>query len=316
MRWCATCWPTTCRRPIAAPSTRGSPRSWRPETQIRSRSPGTGWRRTRRDRPWRGWSGPARHSAGCTRSGTPQPRFAGPSTRTAARCVDRVAVLERLAECSELSGAIGEAARTWETAAAMRSASGDTAASAQDRRRRARALEVQGRWKRAVDARLAAAEAFAAAGAAAESAVERLAAAAHLRSAASFSAALEILAVARADAVAAERPDLEARAMGLEGNVLARMGQAEAGLELVRRGLSRCARRRRRRRGRGALPAPRRLARARRALRVGARRLCARGRRTAGPSRSSRSPSCAWPAWPSCCGRRASGPRPSGHAGT
>ncbi|MGZ6259514.1 MAG: helix-turn-helix transcriptional regulator [Candidatus Limnocylindrales bacterium] len=151
---------------------------------------------------------------------------------------DRVAVLERLAECSELSGALGEASRTWEAAAVMRSANGDAAAAAQDQRRRARALEVQGRWKRAIEARLASAEAFAASGATAEAAVERLAAAAHLRSAASFSAALEVLAAARPDAAAADRPDLEARAMGLEGNILARMGQADAGLELVRRGLA------------------------------------------------------------------------------
>ena len=151
---------------------------------------------------------------------------------------DRVAILERLAECSELSGAIGEASRTWETAAAMRSANGDGAAAAQDRRRLARALEVQGRWKRAIEARLAAADAFDASGAAADAAIERLAAATHLRSAASFSAAREILALAQRDATAAERPDLEARVMGLEGNVLARMGQTEAGLELVRRGLT------------------------------------------------------------------------------
>jgi DNA-binding CsgD family transcriptional regulator/tetratricopeptide (TPR) repeat protein len=152
---------------------------------------------------------------------------------------DRVTVLERLAECSELAGATVEAARSWGTAAAARFELGDDLAAAQDERRRARALEVQGRWKRAVEARLEAARAFAAGGALAEAALERLAAAAHLRSAASFGAALEIVGIARADAVAAGRPDLEARAMGLEGNVLARMGQAEAGLELVRHGLSR-----------------------------------------------------------------------------
>ena len=153
--------------------------------------------------------------------------------------VDRVGVLERYAECSELSGAIGEAARTWETAAALRSAGRDEPAAAQDQRRRARSLEMQGRWRRAIEARLAAARGFSASGMTGDAAVERLAAAAHLRSAASFTAALDVLAEATRDATAAGRPDLEARAMGLEGNVLARMGESDRGLDLVRRGLAR-----------------------------------------------------------------------------
>ena len=119
---------------------------------------------------------------------------------------DRVTVLERLAESSELAGATVEAARSWGTAAAARFELGDDLAAAQDERRRARALEVQGRWKRAVEARLEAARGFAAGGALAEAALERLVAAAHLRSAASFGAALEIVAIARTDAVAAGRP--------------------------------------------------------------------------------------------------------------
>ncbi|HEY6014020.1 MAG TPA: hypothetical protein VIU37_08430, partial [Candidatus Limnocylindrales bacterium] len=152
---------------------------------------------------------------------------------------DRVGVLERFAECSELSGAIGESARAWAAAAEARAAAGDEGAAAGDQRRRARALEVQGRWKRAIEARLAAAAGFSGIGAAADAAVERLAAATHLRSAASFSAALEVLSFALEDAMAAGRPDLEARAMGLKGNVLARLGETELGLELVRAGLAR-----------------------------------------------------------------------------
>ena len=79
--------------------------------------------------------------------------------------------------------------------------------------------------------------AFEAAGLPAESAIERLTAASHLRSAASFTASLELLAVTHALAVEAGRSDLEARALGLEGNVRARMGDATEGLPLVRRGL-------------------------------------------------------------------------------
>jgi DNA-binding NarL/FixJ family response regulator len=79
--------------------------------------------------------------------------------------------------------------------------------------------------------------AFAAAGQPAEAAVERLAAAAHLRSAASFPAALETLAAARPDAEVSGRADLLLRIDGLRGNVLSRMGRTREGLATVRASL-------------------------------------------------------------------------------
>jgi DNA-binding CsgD family transcriptional regulator/tetratricopeptide (TPR) repeat protein len=146
-------------------------------------------------------------------------------------------VIEHLAECLELSGGLSEAARTWETATAARAADDRPDLAGEDQRRRARVLEVQGRWVPAIEARLAAVAAFEAAGLPAEAATERLAAAAHLRSAADFTAALALLDLARAEAREAGRVDLEARTIGLQGNVLARMGRADDGLALVRRGL-------------------------------------------------------------------------------
>jgi DNA-binding CsgD family transcriptional regulator len=149
-----------------------------------------------------------------------------------------VDVVERLASSLELAGGLGEAARTWETAAAARATDGRPDLAGEDQRRRARVLEVQGRWARAIEARLAAVAEFEAAGRPAEAATERLASAAHLRSAADFTAALGLLDLARTDADAAGRVDLEARAIGLKGNVLARMGRADEGLPLVRQGLT------------------------------------------------------------------------------
>ena len=149
-----------------------------------------------------------------------------------------VDVLERLAACLELSGSLSEAARSWETAAGARAAGGRPDLAAEAQRRRARVLEVQGRWAWAIEARLAAVTAFEAAGCPAEAATERLAAAAHLRSAANLTVALGLLGTARTEAREAGRVDLEARAIGLEGNVLARMGRADEGLPLVRRGLT------------------------------------------------------------------------------
>jgi DNA-binding NarL/FixJ family response regulator len=113
---------------------------------------------------------------------------------------------------------------------------------AQDRlagaqRRLALAHELLGQWDAALAAREAAAVAFAVAGQPAEAAVERLAAAAHLRSAASFPAALDTLAAARPEAEASGRADLLLRIDGLRGNVLSRMGRTREGLAIVRSSL-------------------------------------------------------------------------------
>src|SRR5436305_27862 len=77
-----------------------------------------------------------------------------------------------------------------------------------------------------------------AAGYPAQAAVERLAAAARLRSAASFKAALELIAVGKAEAEAAGRKDLELRLLALEGNVMARSGGGQAGVSVVRKALA------------------------------------------------------------------------------
>ena len=150
----------------------------------------------------------------------------------------RVDALERLAVCAELAGEPGEAVRTWRDVVEGRRREDDPLRIGDAARRLAAALELQGRWDEALATREEAAMAFAAAGAPGEAASERLAAAAHLRSAASFRAALQLLELAQADARRAERLDLEVRIRGLEGNVRARMGDGEAGIELVRSALT------------------------------------------------------------------------------
>src|SRR5262249_55180979 len=101
-------------------------------------------------------------------------------------------------------------------------------------RRLALAHELLGQWDAALTVREAAAVAFAAAGQPAEAAVERLAAAAHLRSAASFPAALDTLAAARPDAESSRRADLPLRIDGPRGDVLARRGRGRGGNAPVR----------------------------------------------------------------------------------
>jgi DNA-binding CsgD family transcriptional regulator len=151
---------------------------------------------------------------------------------------ERLELLERLGHCAELSGDLSAAARAWREAADGWRELGDIHRAATVERRLATVYELQCAWPQALAARLSAADAFASIGMPGDAAAERFAVAHHLRIAASFTAALSLLEVVRAEADAAGRIDLKARAMGHAGNVLARMGQYEAGLALVRDGLS------------------------------------------------------------------------------
>ena len=150
----------------------------------------------------------------------------------------RLGALERLAQCAELAGEQGEAVRTWREVTEGYRRDGDSLRIGEASRRLAGALEVQGRWEEALSAREDGAAAFASAGAAGDAAAERLAAATHLRTAASFRAALRLLELGLSDARVAGRVDLEARIIGLQGNVSARMGEAREGVELVRSALT------------------------------------------------------------------------------
>jgi len=150
----------------------------------------------------------------------------------------RLAALEQLGEAAQRAGELTGAERAWREAASGRRARGQPGPLGEILRGLAGVLELQGRWQDALETRQAAAEAFAAAGRPADAASERLAAAAHLRSAASFRASLMMLQHAKAEAIEAQRPDIEARVLGLEGNVRARMGEGAAALALVHTALA------------------------------------------------------------------------------
>jgi DNA-binding NarL/FixJ family response regulator len=150
----------------------------------------------------------------------------------------RLDALGHLGRCNELAGDLGGAVLAWREAAEGYRRAGADVALGEVLRSLAGALELQGRWEDALAAREQAACAFAAGALPGDAAGERLAAATHLRSAASFRAALALLDTATAEATAAGRPDLEARILGLEGNVRARMGEGAPAIELVRRGLT------------------------------------------------------------------------------
>lgn len=149
----------------------------------------------------------------------------------------RLDALARLAEYAEVAGDLSDAARAWREVVDEKRTGAEPAELGDALRRLASVLELQGLWDDALATRHEAAASFATGGRGADAAAEWLAAASHLRSAASFRAALALLETARTEAITADRPDLEARVLGLQGNVCARMGEPAAGLELVRTGL-------------------------------------------------------------------------------
>ena len=150
----------------------------------------------------------------------------------------RLDVLDQFGQCAELGGMLSEAARAWREVAEGRRQGGDVRACALAERKLANVAELQGHWGSALAAHEAAARCFAASDLSAEAAAERLSAAAHLRSAGRYRAALELLSTAMNEALQAGRPDLQARIMAQSGNAQARMGQTSEGLALVRQGLS------------------------------------------------------------------------------
>jgi DNA-binding CsgD family transcriptional regulator len=150
----------------------------------------------------------------------------------------RLAALDRLGECAQLLGDFAEAAKAWREAAEGYRRSEKTLELANTERQMAALFELQCAWEAAYSARESASESFAASGLPGDAAGERLAAAGNLQSAGSLTAALELVAAAKEDAGRADRRDLTARALGLEGLIRARLGDVDAGLDCARAGLS------------------------------------------------------------------------------
>ena len=149
----------------------------------------------------------------------------------------RLAVVGRLARCAEMCSEYAEAVTLLRELADGHERRGEAGPLAVAQRRLALVHELRGQWEAALTAREAAAVAFSAAGLRAEAAVDRLAVAAHLRVAGSYSAGLGTLVTARADAEDSGRTDLLLRAEGLRGNLLARLGQSREGVAVVRTAL-------------------------------------------------------------------------------
>lgn len=146
----------------------------------------------------------------------------------------RLLAADQLAHCAEMCADHAESVVLLRELADSSLRCGDHRGRAGANRRLAMAHEMLGQWDAALAAREAAASAFVTAGNPAEAAVERLAAAAHLRSAAAYSAALDLLIAARGDAEMSGRTDLLLRIDGLRGNILSRLGRATEGIGVIR----------------------------------------------------------------------------------
>jgi DNA-binding CsgD family transcriptional regulator/tetratricopeptide (TPR) repeat protein len=151
---------------------------------------------------------------------------------------DRTETLERLAGCAELCGEHQAASDAWSEVVRLRQSAGEVAAVAAAHRRLATALEMLGDLPRSPAAREAAAAEFAAVGQRLDAVEERLVLAEHLSSAAHNTRALEHAVAATADADSLGRADLRARALAMEGDIRAAMGEGAKGVEMARQGLA------------------------------------------------------------------------------
>jgi DNA-binding CsgD family transcriptional regulator/tetratricopeptide (TPR) repeat protein len=149
----------------------------------------------------------------------------------------RLQAIDQLARCAEMCSEYADAVALLRELADGHEHRGDLLAVAATHRRLALAHELRGHWESVLAARETAAKAYAQAGRSDEAAVDRIAVAAHLRSAASYSAALATLSVVSANARAGGRADLQLRAEGLRGNVLSRLGNSGEGIVAVRAAL-------------------------------------------------------------------------------
>lgn len=150
----------------------------------------------------------------------------------------RLTVLDELGNCAQLSGMLPEAVRAWREAAEGRRQLGQIAAYAETQQRLASTLELQGAWAQAMTARSEAAEAFRQVGQSAEAAMEFLSLAGMLHTQAQFSQAMPHAEESMALAQEAGRSDVLARAQGFYGQLLAKLGRTDEGVNQVQEALA------------------------------------------------------------------------------
>lgn len=150
----------------------------------------------------------------------------------------RLALLDRMGRCAELSGELDGAIDAWSQVSAARLGAGNLYGFADVQRRLAAVHALVGDWDRALAAHRTAADAFARHGLPEEAASERMAAAEQLEAAGRRREALDLVQTAKAEAARAERVELQALALGFEGQLRAELGELEAGVDAIREALN------------------------------------------------------------------------------
>jgi len=149
---------------------------------------------------------------------------------------ERLGALERHGAWAELAGELADAIRSWREVSSLCEDDGPALAAAQ--RRLGRICALQGDRAGAIESLTAAADAFAASGDPAAAAGDRIAASDFLQFAGRHGASLELSRRAGEEARVAERVDLQSRALAAEGVVMAKRGDFEPGMDLVKEALS------------------------------------------------------------------------------
>lgn len=150
----------------------------------------------------------------------------------------RLAALERLAHCAQVSGQLADAVRALREVIEHPITKGDQRRLAEAQRSLATIYGLQGAWEQSLNARTASAEAFEKAGAKSEAAIELLAAARRNYGMLNQAKALELSEKAAALADGIERWDIKARALALKGDMLSSLGRSDDGIATVQAGLS------------------------------------------------------------------------------
>lgn len=151
---------------------------------------------------------------------------------------ERLAALEQVAHCAQVSGQLANATRALQEVADSPKVNADPARLARTMRALATVQGLSGFWEHAVTSRTRAAQSFEAAGEASEATLEWLAVAGRHTATSALDRALDAVHKAHALAAHAGRQDMLIRAKGFEGNILAMMGKADAGRDLAQEALS------------------------------------------------------------------------------
>jgi predicted ATPase/DNA-binding CsgD family transcriptional regulator len=150
----------------------------------------------------------------------------------------RIQTLERLAQCAQLSGQLSDAAKTLRELLESPLVKQKTSRFAEAQRSLATVYGLQGAWEQYLAARIAAADAFEAAGMYGEAATELLSAATRNYGMGNVQTSIDLCDKSLECAVRAERYDLRARALALKGNALTALGIQDEGIGTVHEGLS------------------------------------------------------------------------------